>query len=198
MSADFDLLFVCTGNICRSPMAELITRHELDRALGAGAQRIRVHSAGTHGLVGHPLDRTAAEAMAALEVPDHGFAARVMVPDLVAQADLILTATRQHRSAAVSLVPRAAARTFTIREFARLCSQVDPAALPDADAVERFRALVPAAAGHRGHVHVPAYEDDVDDPYGAKRRDFDACATEIADALRVPLSLVCGVPRSAQ
>jgi protein-tyrosine phosphatase len=193
----FDLLFVCTGNICRSPMAELIAVDELTKSLGAEAPRIRVHSSGTHGLVHHPLDATAAEAITALGVGDYGFRARRLVAEMVTDADLVLTATRQHRSAAVSLAPRAAARTFTIREFARLCSQVDPATITDADPVERFRALVPAAAAHRGHVHVPAYEDDIDDPYGGKRSEFDVCAADIAASLRVPLSIVCAPPRSS-
>jgi protein-tyrosine phosphatase len=193
LSDVFDLLFVCTGNICRSPMAELIARHELSRALGPDSERFRVHSAGTHGLVDHPLDRTAAGALNALGVADHGFAARRLVADLVQGADLVLCATRQHRAAAVSLVPRASARTFTIPEFARLCGFVDPTVLPAGDPVARARALVPAAAAFRGHVQVPPYEDDIDDPYGAKAPVFDACANEIAEALRGPLALVCGL-----
>lgn len=195
--AEFDLMFVCTGNICRSPMAELITVDELTRALGDDAARIRVHSSGTHGLVHHPLDATAAQALTALGVPDRGFTATRLATELVSGADLVLTATRQHRSAAVSLAPRAAARTFTILEFARLCSQVAPETLAGDDPVERFRALVPAAAAYRGHAHVPAYEDDIDDPYGGKRSEFDACAADIRAALRVPLSLVCPTNRSA-
>jgi protein-tyrosine phosphatase len=178
-------------------MAELIAVDELDRALGPTASRFRVHSSGTHGLVDHPLDATAAQALDALGVTDRGFAARRLVADMVTDADLVLTATRQHRSAAVSLAPRAASRTFTIREFARLCGLVDPAALTGDDPVERFRALVPAAAAFRGHVHVPAYEDDIDDPYGGRRSEFDTCAADIHAALRVPLSLVCPMPRSA-
>ncbi|HVE98710.1 MAG TPA: protein tyrosine phosphatase [Mycobacteriales bacterium] len=188
----FDLLTVCTGNICRSPMAERMAAAELARGLPPeqGA-RFRVHSAGTHGLDGWEVNPPAGARLAALGIGYDDFRARRLAESMVAEADLVLAATREHRSAAITLVPRAAARTFTLREFDRLVRLVDVADLPTGDPVERARALVAAAARQRGMVWVPPEEDDIADPYGRADAHFDACAREIADALRAPLQVIC-------
>ena len=107
---------------------------------------------------------------------------------MVEDADLVLVASREHRAAVATLVPRAAGRTFTLREFQRLSAGVDAGALPD-DVVERGRAMVVAAAGRRGMVAVGPDGDDLSDPYGAPARAFEACAGLIVDLLRAPLDL---------
>ncbi len=186
----FDLLTVCTGNICRSPMAELIAASELVRGLGVEAARFRVHSAGTHGLEGWPVNAPAAVQLDSLGIAHADFRARLLVEDMVAGADLVLTATREHRSAVVRLDPRAASRTFTLREFARLVALVDRAALPSVDPVERACALVAAAAACRGRVWVEPADDDIADPYGRSVADFVVCSAEIAEALTGPMRAI--------
>ncbi len=150
-----------------------------------------MHSAGTQGLEGWEVNPPAAARLAALGVPYDDFRARRLVEEMVAEADLVLTATREHRSAAVTLVPRAASRTFTLREFARLVSLVDVDELPVGDAVARAQALVSAAARQRGMVWVPPSDDDIADPYGRGEAEFEACSTEINEALREPLAVIC-------
>ena len=88
------------------------------------------------------MESYALSTLAGYDVDGAAFAARELVAEHVVGADLVLGATREHRAAAVVLHPRAAARTFTLREFARLAGAVDPATLPDGDPVERARALV--------------------------------------------------------
>ncbi|HVF20954.1 MAG TPA: hypothetical protein VNA14_12040, partial [Mycobacteriales bacterium] len=115
MTSDvFDLLTICTGNICRSPMAERIAAAHFGAELSvADAARFRVHSAGTHGLEGWEVNPPAAAQLEARGVPYADFRARRLICDMVTSADLVLGATREHRSAAVSLNPRGSARTFT-------------------------------------------------------------------------------------
>ena len=183
---------VCTGNICRSPMAEFIAAAHLRAGLSVeDAARFRVHSAGTHGLEGWEVNPPAASRLDALGVPYADFRARVLVQEMVVESDLVLAATREHRSAVVTLVPRAAARTFTLREFDRLVSLVDVDELPAGDPVERARALVVAAARQRGMVWVPPEEDDIADPYGRSQAEFEACSAEIAAALDEPMHVIC-------
>ena len=189
----FRLLHVCTGNICRSPMAERLTRAGLDARLGADAERFLVESAGTWGHSGSPMEPHALSTLAAYGVDGRDFRARELVAEHVVAADLVLGATREHRAAAVVLHPRAASRTFTLREFARLAAAVDPAQLPVGDAVERARALVRAAAASRGMAppNTPR-DDDLDDPYQAPASAFAVCADLVASTLRGPLDLLAG------
>jgi protein-tyrosine phosphatase len=172
----FRVLFVCTGNICRSPMGQVMLLHRLRERLGVdtAAAVFEVRSAGTYGLVGEPIDPDAVATLTELGITADPFEARKLDESIVADADLVLTATREHRVAAATLVGDVAPRTFTIREFARLVDGVVPDDDTD-DAVRRLRALVAAAAAQRGSVK-PARpdDDDVADPY---RRSAAACRT---------------------
>ncbi|MCW2614387.1 MAG: Tyrosine phosphatase, partial [Frankiales bacterium] len=117
MSDVFRVLHVCTGNICRSPMAERLMRAGLAERLGADADRFVVESAGTWGHSGSPMEAHAHTTLASYGVDGADFRARELVAEHVAGADLVLGATREHRAAAVVLHPRAASRTFTLREL---------------------------------------------------------------------------------
>jgi protein-tyrosine phosphatase len=190
----FRVLHVCTGNICRSPMAERLMDDGLRSRMGEAAAAFVVESAGTWGHTGSPMEPHALSTLASYDVDGSAFRARELVAEHVVAADLVLAATREHRAAAVVLQPRAAARTFTLREFARLAAAVDPAVLPEGDPAERARALVKAAAGKRGLVppQTPA-DDDLADPYHAPESAFTACAALIQQALACPLELLAPV-----
>ena len=189
----FRVLHVCTGNICRSPMGEQMMTAGLAQRLGAEAVAFDVASAGTMGYTGAPMEAFALSSLARYAIDGSAFRARELVADLVVSADLVLAATREHRAAAVVMHPRAAARTFTLREFDRLCSAVDPASLPTGDLVERGRALVRAAAANRGLVP-PASprDDDIEDPYQGPEAGFASCAALVHATLQRPLDLLAG------
>jgi protein-tyrosine phosphatase len=187
----FRWLMVCTGNICRSPMAERLAASGLAERLGHRAAHFQVESAGTFGLEGSEMQPFAAEVLAELGVDSAGFRARRLDSDTVAAADLITTATLEHRGIAVSLHPRSAARTFTIRELARLLTVVDLAELPTGDPVERARAMVGAVAARRGYLPpVKPRDDDVADPYGHPLDAYRRCGELLVEALRAPLDAI--------
>lgn len=88
------LLFVCMGNICRSPMAEAIA---IDAAVRDKLD-IRVSSAGISALEGHAATELTREALAniGLAIDDHR--ARQLTRELVAESALVVTATNRQRS----------------------------------------------------------------------------------------------------
>ncbi|MET0931610.1 MAG: hypothetical protein ABWX74_18965 [Aeromicrobium sp.] len=135
----FGILAVCTANICRSPMIEILLRDGLDPA------RFEVASAGVRGWDRQPMDATAAQELARLGHSADDFRSHPIEPYLVESADLILTATREHRSDVLALNPQALRRSFTLVEFASLTSLVDgdgPAELVRQAALRR--SLAPA------------------------------------------------------
>jgi protein-tyrosine phosphatase len=159
--ANFHILVVCTGNICRSPLTERLLRRRLDDRLGRGAEGIVVSSAGARGLDRSPMDLRAAEQLRRLGGDPEDFLARSLTEWHVNGADLVLTATRGHRAAVLSEAPAALHRTFTLLEFA------DLAPYRPLDAVEPGRdqlaGLVAEAAQRRGSATLQQY--DVLDPY---------------------------------
>jgi protein-tyrosine-phosphatase len=183
----FRLLFVCTGNICRSPFARFHTRLLLEMRLGPRwASWFDVASGGTGAVVGaemHPLSRAQLGPLATH--PDvAAFRARQLPARDVEMADLVLTVSRSHRSAVLELEPRALRSTFTLPEFARLLDGVDHAALP-ADPRERAHALVAAALAERGQgAPVDPEDDAIPDPVQGTVSDHAEAARRIHDAVR--------------
>ncbi|MFE2430858.1 protein-tyrosine-phosphatase [Streptomyces sp. NPDC059373] len=192
----FRILHVCTGNVCRSPMAERLTRHELTRRLGDGAAGILVESAGTWGHEGAPMEAHAATVLAEYSADPSGFTGRELLDEHVIDADLVLTATRDHRAQVISMGHAAGLRTFTLKEFTRLVRAIDPATLPDDGGVTaRARSLVRAAAALRGWLLAPDAEaDEVYDPYGAPLTFFRSVGEEIHAALDPVVTALTGVP----
>lgn len=183
----FRILTVCTGNICRSPVAELL----LARGL-AGLPGVQVASAGTGALVGAGIPDPALRLLDAEGVDGRDHRSRQLTSAMIREADLVLAMAREHRRAVVELVPAATRRTFTVRELARVWESpvgADAAASPGDDAETRMRAAVQRAAGVRGMVPQPGdpAELDVIDPYRKSdavfQESFDELVPAIADVL---------------
>lgn len=166
---EFRLLFICTGNICRSPFAEILTRHLLRGRLGGrAAEAFRISSAGVQAVVGsamHPDSRAELEPWNLHGTHADGFVARQVRSAMIEQSHLVLGATPRHRSAVVERCPAALPITFGLREFARLAAAVDPTQLP-AHPVARAHALVDLARLQRGLVPVEPDGDEIPDPMG--------------------------------
>ena len=123
----YEVLFVCTGNICRSPAAERLLRRDLDRTVGgiAGLSGVDVVSAGTGALVGEPISPPMAELVARAGGDVERFSARQLTTSIVRGADLVITMTSDHRRETVTLVPAAVQRTFVLGEMAHMLGRVD-------------------------------------------------------------------------
>jgi protein-tyrosine phosphatase len=159
-SRPFQILVVCTGNICRSPMVEHLLRDALTAEPSSPAAAFEVGSAGVRGWDGAPMDPPAAAELRRLGGDPSGFRGRSFSAALGGRADLILTATADHRRLVLQEVPQALRRTFTVLEFAHLVSAVDGVAGAAGSPSE----LVSRAAAQRGAARIDAY--DLGDPYG--------------------------------
>lgn len=188
----FSIMFVCTGNLCRSPMAERLAVAALRRRLGPAAERFEVYSAGTGALAGRPMTPEAAAVVAAYGGDPDGFLSSEITANLVAQADLVLTATRAHRSQVVTLEPQALRRGFTMIEFARTALELGER-LPTGDPVERAHTLVATAARHRGTVRrARPDDDDIPDPIGQPMSAYQSTGAVIARAVDASITALVG------
>jgi protein-tyrosine phosphatase len=176
--ARFSVLTVCTGNLARSPISA-----QLLAARTRQIPAVVVTSAGTRAHEGDPMTTQAADISLRYGGEPAGHRATELTAGEIAGADLVLTATRQHRAAAVTLVPRAARYTFTLRQFARLVSSLDLAEVAPSEPsptgqftdVDCLKALVAAAASHRGFLPPLANpdDDDIEDPFRQSQTVYD-------------------------
>lgn len=162
-----DVLFVCTGNICRSAYGEL--------RLADLRPDLTVGSAGIGAVIGADVDRP----MAALLPPDRNWPAhsarQATVPILMASS-LILAMEDHHVAWIIETAPASATRTFTLRQLARLvAADPPPSALPANLLAKRY-------AQAAGEVHEG---DGIDDPYRRSQQRYAQAAAEIDAALSV-------------
>ncbi|NEM05946.1 low molecular weight phosphatase family protein [Geodermatophilus normandii] len=179
------ILFVCTGNLCRSPVAERLAAVWARESLAdhPGLADLEIGSAGVRARAGQELDPASARALEQLGGDPQGFRSRPLTVDLMNGAGLVLTMTREHRREALRLDPRGLRRTFTLPEAADLLLRADLQELPtlplQARALELGRRLDAARAHRTG-----SSTDDVRDPIGQHRAVHEEVASRIATALR--------------
>ena len=162
----FTVLLVCTGNICRSALAERLGQKYLAELLPDDAGAIRLVSAGTRAAVGSAMHPDSALVLEGLGAHPGDFRASRLTDRVVADADLTLTMTRSHRTDALALAPRALTRAFTLREAAALLELVEECRDAEADSFsDRARGLIRQMAGARAHRR-GSEDDDVRDPIG--------------------------------
>ncbi len=130
------IIFVCTGNTCRSSMAEALAKNILEE-LDSGELEIEITSAGTTALPGAPAADNAVKVLSSMGIDLEGHSASLLTPQDVEGADLVLTMTGVHREQVRSMVPQCRDKVFTLAEYAGAGSDVpDPFGGPE----ETYRA----------------------------------------------------------
>lgn len=179
------ILIVCTGNTCRSPMAEAMLR---DLAARAG-KPLEIRSAGVATVNGLPISPHAASTLRKRKLMLPGDSTSMSAEDVL-WANLILTMTSSHKRAILERFPQALPKTFTLKEYAlrgdpvmddvaeaeRLYSewQVRQALGQNLTAEERTRLF-------ELQRRIPDF--DVADPFGGPLALYEQCADELEDVL---------------
>jgi protein-tyrosine phosphatase len=175
-AADFQILTVCLGNVCRSPMMERLLQDRLPEGFD-------VRSAGLTAMVGRPMEPNAAAELARLHGSAEGFLASDFVARFADDADLILTATAEIRSRVLAESPGALRRAFTLLELEYLVGAA-PSSMGGP------RDLVAWAGAHRSTAAGVAV--DIPDPMGRGPEAHRAAADLIDRATRVIADALSG------
>ena len=153
------ILFVCTGNTCRSPMAEGIFNHAVSRREDL-AGRFASFSAGLSADEGEPASENSIKVLRdewGIDISEHR--SRRLDGCDVEAACLVLAMTRGHKDALMSAFPIARQKTFTLKEYALFAGQ---------------RSCCPQEYD---------YAFDIPDPYGGSLQVYKICAWEIKEAV---------------
>ena len=149
MKQTFSILFVCTGNTCRSPLAERLLKAKIKEH---GCKGLRVASAGTGAIEGEPASGGSRRIARKIGISLAGFRSKPVTTSRVKRADLILTMTRAHKQDVEMRWPDAAGKTHAISDYtgSGRGSIVDPIGGPDvvyeacaADLSDEITRLIP-------------------------------------------------------
>lgn len=170
------VLFICTGNICRSPMGELLFRTYTQ------GTSLEIGSAGTHSLVGHGIDPSSKALMYAVGIDSSQFRSTQLTQDIADNSDLILCFEPEQRHNIVIIAPTALPYTFTLTDFSNMCAYcAQHNMITGATIQERLQSVIDQSMQIRPMLPPSA---TIPDPYRKNFEAFRSVARVTNDAIR--------------
>ncbi len=162
-----NILFVCTGNTCRSPMAQRLMQSEIDER--RCADRIQVLSAGLSALEEDTISEEAVLALQEYGIDARGQNSNRVTPQLLDETDLILTMTRFHSKMLLALNPQIQHKTFLFADYLQFNSEkIGPA-----------------------HMDPDGWFEEVMDPFGQSLEVYRLCAQQLRRMVQALTDIVC-------
>ena len=168
------VLFICTGNICRSPMGELLLTQFMPD--------LESDSAGTRGLVSHEIAPNSKRLLDQHGIDSSSFRAKRVTPQIAQGSDLILCFEHEQRKEIAVIAPTAARKTFLIDDFANMCVYCKEQGYMGGNTrQEKLESVIDNASMIR-----PMIPDtnNVEDPIGKDFAVYQAAYNEICKALQ--------------
>lgn len=174
-----NILFICTGNTCRSPMAEAVLRSK-------AGDRFNVRSAGVFAAAGQPAAKAASKVLSSKGI-EFNHRSTLLNEELVEWADVILTMTQSHKSFVLQQFPKSVEKVYMLKEYADDNKEAEEIwAKLDAfyAELETERALEHEEEVKRMEKQIRSFEEslpsyDISDPYGGNVEDYQAVYEEI-------------------
>ncbi|MBN4050666.1 MAG: protein tyrosine phosphatase [Alkaliphilus sp.] len=166
------ILLVCTGNTCRSSMAEGILKN-----LCRSVNDLKIISAGISAVNGSSAASKSIEVMKEKEICLLNHTATVLTEKMVLASDLILTMTLAHKHAVISMMPAAKVKTYTLKEYTR-----KSIANGDDSCLDCCETKLPQIAKQEPPLIA---KNDILDPFGQSIDIYRKTANEIEECLKI-------------